>query len=141
MKEEGPKSLLLTLDSLAESADPNLPAFLARPEGAPVYHGFPLIEATETEGWYFGAITELVGEGIEYGDGFVQSPDGSRAGLVWQVGEGQIETVCESSEDRWGVYSVWFRRPIHQIEDLVKNFRDILPELKRIHERVRRSEI
>ena len=35
-------------DDDAESADPNLPAFLARPADKPVYHGFPLIEETRT---------------------------------------------------------------------------------------------
>ena len=140
MKDEKSNSLPLMLDSDAESADPSMPAFLARPKGTSVYHGFPLIEATTTEGWDFGAITDFVGEGTKYGDGFIQAPDGSRAGLVWQVGEGETEVVCEPDEGRWGVYSVWFRRPIHRIEDLVENFREVLPELKAIYERVRHGE-
>jgi hypothetical protein len=35
----------LAVDRQAESADPGLPAFLARPPGAPVYHGFPFSTA------------------------------------------------------------------------------------------------
>lgn len=50
-------------DPNAESCDPEKPAFLARPEGAPVYHGFPLVEETRTEGWCFGAITAFEGPG------------------------------------------------------------------------------
>lgn len=43
----------------ARSADPSLPAFLARPVDAPVYHGFPMLERSRTEdGWCFGIISE-----------------------------------------------------------------------------------
>ncbi len=71
-------------DSNAKSADPGLPAFLARPDGTPVYHGFVVVEESETDGWRYGAITAF--EGVENeceGDGFVIAPDGSRAGIVW----------------------------------------------------------
>jgi hypothetical protein len=39
-----PRGVPLSLDPEAGSADPTLPAFLARPQVAPVYHGFPLLE-------------------------------------------------------------------------------------------------
>src|SRR5262245_48377424 len=91
-------------DSTAESADPELPAFLARPEGAPVYHGFPLIEETRTDGWVMGAISEFADPaGCEWGDAFVQAPDGSRAGLVWEVGDFELYEIVAPDSDRWGV--------------------------------------
>jgi hypothetical protein len=57
--EPYPQGKPLRLDPDAESASPELPAFLARPEGAPVYHGFPLLEETRTpDGWCFGTISD-----------------------------------------------------------------------------------
>jgi hypothetical protein len=78
----------LLTDPFKASADPDLPAFLAPPVGVPVYHGFPIVEESRTEDWCFGAITSFEDpEGCGGGDGFVVAPDGSRAGIVWTVGE------------------------------------------------------
>jgi hypothetical protein len=131
-------SMPLTTDQSAESSSPDLPAFLSRPEGAPVYHGFPLIPETETDGWTYGAITDPIDDlGCEGGDGYVVAPDGSRAGLVWEVGNIDFSEVCEPTPARWGVYSVGFLRPIRSIDDLIANFRHILPALKAKHEEIR----
>jgi hypothetical protein len=114
-----------------------VPAFLARPEGAPVYHGFPLVPETETDGWVFGAITEFENpEGCEAGDGYVVAPDGRRAGLVWDVGEGETQEISPPEEGRWGVYQVYFPRPLCTVADLVEAFRHVLPSLQRIHARL-----
>ena len=127
----------LQLDETAESKDPELPAFLAPPAGAPVYHGFDLVEETGTDGWYFGAITEFEDpDGCEDGDGFVVAPDGSRAGIVWEVGDREMEEVSPPERDRWGVYAVWFPRPVRTVEDLVFDFRSVLPGLRRKYEEV-----
>ena len=125
-------------DPAAESAAADLPAFLAKPDGAPVYHGFPLIEETLTDGWRFGAISAFDDDpdGCTWGDGFVLAPDGSRAGIVWEVGEFATHEICAPSPDRWGVYGVAFPRAVRGVLDLVECFRAVLPELKRIHERV-----
>jgi hypothetical protein len=49
----------LRLDTEVPSADPSLPAFLARPKDAPVYDGFPMLEQSRTvDGWCFGTISE-----------------------------------------------------------------------------------
>jgi hypothetical protein len=54
-----PEGVSLRLDPDAQSADSSLPAFLARPEGAPVYYGFPMLEQSRTDdGWCFGTISE-----------------------------------------------------------------------------------
>lgn len=125
-------------DPTAESASSAVPAFLAGPEGAPVYHGFPIIEETLTDGWCFGAISAFDDdpEGCTSGDGFVVAPDGSRAGIVWEVGDFAIHEVCAPSPDRWGVYGVAFPRAVRGVADLIECFRAVLPELKRLRERV-----
>ena len=127
----------LRLDPNAQSASPGRPAFLSRPAGAPVYHGFPLIEETETDGWLYGAITDFeVPEGARAGDGFVQAPDGRRAGLVWEVGAGELAEISAPDEQRWGVYAIWFPTPIRNAADLAACFRHVLPQLKAVHARL-----
>jgi hypothetical protein len=132
------KSRKIVLDENAKSAEPDKPAFLARPKDAPVYHGFPLVPETETNGWIFGSITEFEDpSGCEDGDAFVVAPDGSRAGLVWEVGEGQISEICSPDKQRWGVYAIYFPKRIKTKDDLIFNFRSVLPQLKEIYERVK----
>jgi hypothetical protein len=141
MDDEKYSSQPLRLDETAESANPDLPAFLSRPKGAPVYHGFSLVEETRTDGWCFGAITEFEDpEGCKWGDGFVVAPDGSRAGIVWEVGEQEIQVVLPLDEGRWGVYAVWFPRSVKTVDDLVFNFRHVLPELQKKYAKINDSE-
>jgi len=124
-------SKLLKLDESAKSRKYGLPAFISKPMGSPVYYGFPLIEETRTDGWCFGAITEYEdSNGCDYGDGFVEAPNGERAGLVWSVGEGDIKEIMPPSKGRWGVYQIWFPRLVKTVEDLVFNFQYVLPTLK-----------
>jgi hypothetical protein len=130
----------LNLDESATTTSANLPASLSRPKGAPVYHGFNLVDETRTDGWCFGAITEFEDEeGCDWGDGFVVAPDGRRAGIVWEVGEGDIQIVAPPNETRWGVYAVWFPRTVRTVDDLVFNFRQVLPGLKKRYEDVGQS--
>ena len=134
------KSHQLRVDPDAKSAPPDDPAFVAKPEGAPVYHGFPVVPESKTDGWYYGAITEFLDpNGCEEGDAYVVAPDGTRAGLVWEVGYEGFDEVCAPSRDRWGVYAIGFVRPVKTIDDLVFNFRRILPDLKRKHEEIMRK--
>ena len=130
----------LVLNEAAESASDTLPAFLARPPGAPVYHGFPLVEETRTDGWCYGAITDFsehYPEGCKSGDGFVQAPDGARAGLVWSIGTFVTSQVCAPDGGRWGVYEIAFPKAVRSVEDLVECFRSVLPELQSIYAKVR----
>jgi len=83
--DEQAKGKNLAIDLNATSASPTEPAFLARPKGAPVYHGFPVLEDVRAEEFTFGAITDFEAEPTDTGDAFVIAPDGSRAGLVWEV--------------------------------------------------------
>lgn len=125
----------LVLDEKAQSRTPGQPAFLSRPPGAPVYHGFPLVEETLTDGWCYGAITDYIES--DSGDGYVQAPDGSRAGLMWSIGAFAIREVCVPDDQRWGVYEIAFPKLVRNVQDLVDSFRGILPELQAIHAKVR----
>lgn len=141
MNDEKYFSKPLILDEAAESSSTELPAFLSRPEGAPVYHGFVLVEETRTDGWCFGAITAFEDtEGCEGGDGFVVAPDGGRAGIVWAIGAQEMQEVLSPDEGRWGVYAVWFPRVVKTAEDLALNFRHVLPELKKKYEEIKSRE-
>jgi hypothetical protein len=130
-----PQGKPLRLDPDAESANPSLPAFLARPAGAPVYHGFPLLEESRTEdGWCFGMISDPdCPEGCNSGDAFVVAPDGSRAGIIWYVGPADIEVSLPPAADRWGVYALGMGREVHSRQELVEQLRGWLPELRRRH--------
>ena len=130
-----PEGVPLRIDSDARSADSSLPAFLARPDDAPVYHGFPLLEQSRTDdGWCFGTISEPnCSEGSDWGDAFVVAPDGSRAGIIWEVGAPVLEVSSPPEEDRWGVFHVGFARRVHDEAELVGQLREWLPELRLIH--------
>jgi hypothetical protein len=125
-------------DDKAPSRTQGMPAFLSRPEGAPIYYGFPLVEETRTDGWCFGAITEFEDpQGCIEGDGFVIASDGSRAGLAWSVGDFATREICPPDETRWGVYEIAFAKAVRTVDDLSQCFRAVLPELQAIHARVR----
>lgn len=118
-------------DLAAISADPALPAFLARPEGAPAYHGFPVLLESETDGWKYGSITAFdTPEAQGEGDGFVVAPDGQRAGVVWATDTEAIYEILPSDSNRWGVYGVRFPKPVRTKQDLIDCFRHVLPLLK-----------
>lgn len=150
MRNEREVGRLLSLDETAESATPDLPAFLSHPSGAPVYWGFPIIEETETDGWRYGTITVHDDpNGCESGDGFIVAPNGSRAGVVWElgtdtryseVGTNSVYEIMAPEKDRWGVYGVWFPKPTRTVTDVVDCFRAILPELRAIYEKLPRDE-
>jgi|SRR5208282_4736774 len=137
-----PEGVPLRLDPEAESTDPSLPAFLARPEGAPVYHGFPLLEESRTaDGWCFGIISDPeCPEGRNWGDAFVVAPDGSRAGLIWEVGAAVLEVSLPAEKARWGVYTLGFAHSVHNGHELVQQLQGWLPELRRLHREWRASQ-
>src|SRR5690348_7001773 len=97
------------VDPTAPSEDPNLPAFIAAPKDAPVYHGFPILAGSEKDGFVFGAITDP--KGANWGDAYVIAPDGSRAGIVWITDEDPKPVVCEPEPGRWGRVRLSFRAP------------------------------
>jgi hypothetical protein len=128
-----PKGKPLAIDHTVASASSAEPAFATRPTDAPVYHGFVVLEDVTADGFTFGAITDFEAEPCEAGDAFVVAPDGSRAGLVWEVTEEigkEIEQVLPFDKERWGVWAVWFAHPMRNRADAHKNLVAVLPHLK-----------
>lgn len=108
-----PRGLPIAIDPQAESASHSEPAFIARPDGAPVYYGFPILEDVSVEDFRLGVITDFELEGCEEGDAFVVAPDDSRAGLVWQVSQEPLfRALCPPEKGRWGVWEVSFPLPM-----------------------------
>src|SRR5437879_6297498 len=100
-------------DPDAESSSKDLPGFLSRPPGRPVYHGFPILDDVEVDGFRLGVITDFEAEPCSDGDGFVVAPDDSRAGLVWNIGADlSFSAILPFSSERWGVWGVTFPYPM-----------------------------
>jgi hypothetical protein len=103
-----------------------------------VYHGYVVVPETFTDGWCLGTMSEYQEPaGCTEGDAFVVAPDGSRADLVWDVGVESLQEILPPGPDRWGVYAVSFPRAIRTVDDLVKAFRSVLPQLQSRHAQVR----
>lgn len=127
-----PKGHRIALDPLARSASRAEPAFIARPEGAPVYHGFQILHDVVVDGFTFGKISDFDAEPCTEGDAFVVAPDNSRAGLVWEVSDSSyFQQVCPADSDRWGVWAASFPHPMTSHENVRRNLEYILPQLKR----------
>ena len=125
------KGLPIRIDSNAKSASQDAPAFVAAPEGSPVYYGFPILEDVCVEDFKFGMITDFEAEETNWGDAFVLAPDGSRAGLVWEIrSDDFFAEILPASADRWGVYETAFSGPMRNRDDARRNLALILPRLK-----------
>jgi hypothetical protein len=122
----------LAVDPEAETVQPGLPGFLARPAEAPVYHGFPVFDDVEVDGFKFGTVTDFEAEEEPTnGDAFVVAPDNSRAGLVWELSpESYVNEIIPPEPDRWGVWEVGFPHPMRTREDVRRNLEAVLPQLK-----------
>ena len=97
----------MALDPAAETANPELPAFLAKPDGAPPYHGFPILDGVEVDGWRIGLISDSMDTDDIWGDAYLIAPDGRRAGVVWQAEQpfSCVELIGPDA-DRFGVFQV-----------------------------------
>ena len=90
-----PRGRRIALDTLAKSASRTEPAIVAKPEGAPMYHGFQILSDVVVEGFTSGKISDFDAEPCTEGDAFVVAPDNSRAGLVREVsGNSYFQEVC-----------------------------------------------
>jgi len=129
--EKGEHGRPLAVDPTAQSSSPTEPAFVARPEGAPVYHGFVVLDDVFADGFTLGKITDWEAEPCEAGDAFVIAPDGSRAGLVWEVCDPPyFQEVMAMEATRWGVWGVGFVLPMISRENARTNLESMLPQLK-----------
>ncbi len=124
-------------DRAAQSTDPGLPAFIARPKDAPVYHGFPILQGSQRDGFVFGVVTDP--NGASWGDAYVIAPDGWRAGIVWQIRGDPDPLVCAPDAGRWGVYAFRFDPPMDSDKDLIRNLHAVLPQLKAYYAAARAS--
>ncbi len=122
----------ILMDDAAATSSPGVPAFLARPVDAPVYHGFPLVPESATDGWMLGLISDFGGPDAHYGDGYVVAPDGSRCGLVWECCRDaeSFDAVLEPAPDRWGVYTVSVAGPLHGPTDTKSILAALRPHLE-----------
>ena len=121
----------LAVSQTAQSSSPTDPAFVARPEGAPVYHGFIVLDDVVVDGFTVGKITDWQAEPCKTGDAFVIAPDGSRAGLVWEICDPPyFRETMPIEADRWGVWGVGFLLPMTSRDNARKNLEPILPQLK-----------
>lgn len=94
----------MAVDRNAESASGTEPPFVARPEGAPIYHGFVVLYDVVVDSFTLGKITDWEAEPCERGDAFVIAPDGNWARLVWEVCDKQyFHEVIAPEPQRWGV--------------------------------------
>jgi hypothetical protein len=129
--DDVPKGRPLAIDATAQSASPTEPAFIARPDGAPVYYGFVVLDDVTVDGFTLGKITDFEVEPCDEGDAFVIAPDGGRAGLVWEVyDKPYFQEVRPIETGRWGVWGVGFRLPMNSRENARRNLESILPELR-----------
>jgi hypothetical protein len=137
MNEEKKKSTTpvgqpLAVDHDAASASQIEPGFIARPPGAPVYHGFQILNDVTADGFTFGKITDFDAAPSLHGDAFVIAPDNSRAGLVWQICDKPYFREIRSLEPvRWGVWDVSFPHAMDSHANVRRNLQSILPELKK----------
>lgn len=96
-----------------------------------LYHGHVVVPETCTDGWCLGVMTDYEDPvGVDSGDAFVVAPDGSSAGLVWEVGVEPLSEILPPDGTRWGVYAVSFPHVIRNAADLAAAFRAILPTLQ-----------
>jgi hypothetical protein len=125
------RARLLATDPDAVAATPGLPAFVAKPRGAPVYYGFRVLDDVDVEGFKLGMISDWEAQaGMESGDAFVVAPDGSRCGISWY--RSPDPTVTEAWRidlDRWGVWNVGFPYPLDSHTNARRNLEAILPPL------------
>src|SRR5437016_10908252 len=121
MKKQ-PKGRSLAVDPNATSSCSTELAFIAKPAGAPVYHGFQVLEDVVVEGFTFGKITDFEAEPCQEGDAFVVAPDNSRAGLVWEVADNvSVSQISPIEPGRWGVWAVSFPHAMNSRENIRHN--------------------
>lgn len=99
--------------------------------------GYELIPETVRDGFAYGSITAL-GEDPERGAGFLEAPDGSRAGIQWELSDTPYIAKLEGPDGTgWGIYRVGFTRPVTSVADLMLNLEPLLPKFRILHGRIR----
>lgn len=84
----------------------------------------------------FRFISVTLGEST--GSGHLEGPDGSRAGIQWEVGDSPYIMRLEGpAADHWGVYRVGFTRPVLSPADLRANLNPLIQKFQVIYARLR----
>jgi hypothetical protein len=129
--DDMPQGRPLAIDGTVKSASPTEPAFIGRPEGAPVYYGFVILDDVTVDGFTLGKITDSEAVPCDEGDASVIAPDGSRAGLVWEIRDSPyFQEIMPIEAERFGVWGVGFALPMDSRENARGSLESILPELK-----------
>jgi hypothetical protein len=90
-----------------------------------------ILEDVVVDGFTLGTITDFELEPADDGDAFVIAPDGSRAGIAWQVySESHFTQIIPFEKDRWGVYSVAFTHPMLNRDDARIKLEWLVKQLK-----------
>ena len=135
-----PEGRPIRIEPDAPSGAGGRPAFIYRPKGAPVYHGFPILEDVSVDGFRLGMITDWEAEDTDIGDAFVVAPDDSRAGIIWEVcNEAYVKERKPPTSDRWGVWNVGFAEPMTTRDAARRNLAAILTTLRPAWELWRRN--
>jgi hypothetical protein len=72
-----------------------------------------VLDDVVVDGFILGKITDFEAETCDTGDAFVIAPDGSRAGLVWEIcDQPYFQEVLPQEESRWGVWGVGLGIPM-----------------------------
>ena len=91
----------------------------------------PLPES-ERDGWLLALRGEPLGPWPKRcGDICVIAPGGAKVDIAWESDGPQIVELMGASAERWGVFRVLFPIPVMCTQDLVRNFHEVLPILKR----------
>ena len=91
----------------------------------------------EWNGFVFEAVTPL-DQRRETGAGLLRGPDGSKAGLQWELAESPyIMRLGGPAEGSWGLYRVGFTRPVASAADVAANLEPLWPKFKVLYERIR----
>ncbi len=122
--------LAIDLDAISSRAGE--PAFMAPPAGAQPYYGFQLLPEVEVSGFILGTITDFLRhQNLDTGDGFIQAPDGSRAGLEWRMSsEPYVLMMAPPTANRWGVWMVGFTHRMDSLDAALANLTIAQPALE-----------
>jgi hypothetical protein len=72
------------------------------------------------------------------GTGYLRGPDGSRAAIRWEVGDGRYVSRLEGpTAESWGAYGLGFVDPVAGTGDLEAELRALLPKLRTLYQRMR----
>jgi hypothetical protein len=78
------------------------------------------------------------GDSATTGSGRLYGPDGSYAGLHWEMSDSPYIMKLEGpSDEHWGVYQVGFTQPVRSEALLYENLRQLLPRLQVLYRRAR----